>query len=78
MFAILTFKTLVIFFFGGGGVKAKTVKTVVSQQNFLQKAPSQKQKVGGGEGGVCESVRHSLKALVSRDCCCQSNKNIRH
>ena len=36
------------FFGGGGGVKAKTKKSVVSQQIFIQKALPQKRKVGGG------------------------------
>ena len=33
---------------GGGGVKAKTKKSVVSQQIFNKKARSQKLKVEGG------------------------------
>ena len=35
----------------GGGVKAKTKKSVVLQQIIIQKALSQKRKVGGGGGG---------------------------
>ena len=35
----------------GEGVKAKTKKSVVSLQIFIQKALSQKRKVGGGGGG---------------------------
>ena len=42
---------------GMEGVKAKTKKSVVSQQIFIQKAVSQKQKEGGGK-----SI-HLLKAL---------------
>ena len=40
------------FFLGGGGggargVDAKTKTSVISQQIFIQKAPSRKRKVGG-------------------------------
>ena len=42
---------------GGGEVKAKITKSVVSQQIFIQKALSQKRKVGGGK------CIHFLKAL---------------
>ena len=47
---------------GGGGVKAKTKKSVILQQIFIQKVLSQKQKVAGGGGGRSES-KHFLKAL---------------
>ena len=42
---------------GEVGVKAKTKKSVVLQQIFIQKALSQKRKVGGGK------CIHFLKAL---------------
>ena len=42
---------------GGGGVKAKTKKSVVLQQILIQKALSQKGEVGGGK------CIHFMKAL---------------
>ena len=62
-----------------GAAKAKTKKSVVLQQIFIQTALSQKQKVGEGKSiHFLNALLKTYSNLMFGGCCCQGNKNMQH